>query len=97
MSLFFPSGLHKTEVPVSVCQGCSLPGSLGKELFLCKKKKKKNRDDDLFLCFCSSMPPISWQHPNRELIHFPSADGSVVKTEPKEKDAELDLEDIRLY
>lgn len=41
--------------------------------------------DDLFLCFCSSMPPISWAYLNRELIHLPSADSSVVKVEPKKK------------
>lgn len=32
------------------------------------------------------MPPISWQHYNKELIHFPSADGSIVKAEPTKKD-----------
>lgn len=41
------------------------------------------RTDHLFLCFCSSMPPISWHDCNKELIYFPSADGSVVKVEPK--------------
>lgn len=68
------------------CQGWALPGTLGKELFHSKN------DDDLFLCFCSSMPPISWPCLNRELIQFLSADSSVVKVEPKLKTPELELD-----
>lgn len=79
-SLFFPSGLYKTEIPVSVFKG-------GHFLDLWEKScSSQKKDDDLFLCFCSSMPPISWQHYNKELIHFPSADGSIVKAEPTKKD-----------
>lgn len=76
---FFPPLVHTRRRFLSAfCQGWALPGTLGKELFHSKKK-----DDDLFLCFCSSMPSISWPCLNRELIHFLSADSSAVKVEPK--------------
>lgn len=69
---FFPlSGLYKTEIPVSGLSRVGTSWISGK------------RTDHLFLCFCSSMPPISWQDCYKELIYFPSADGSVVKVEPK--------------
>lgn len=43
------------------------------------------------------MTPISWPYLNREFIHFPSAESSVVKGEQETKTPELELEDMGLY
>lgn len=51
-----------------------------------KRAVPVKKDDDLLLCFCSSMPPVSWQYYNKELIHFPSADGSIVEAEPTKEE-----------
>lgn len=63
----------------------------GHFLALWEKNFHSKKDDDLFLCLCSSMPPISWPYLNRELIHFPSVDSSVVKVEPKKKDSRIGI------